>query len=260
MCECIEKQLEECENWGGGMKKDRQFTLREVINQYYNDEDIYEQYADEADTILNSVDKTSIKEKCKEVARQSEKKRIRIGRLCISKVACMFFVICLSIVLTGGIVYAAVLNHIRSIKVEDTGDYGKLDIEYNDIAATGEAQENNPALEILDYYEPAWVPEGYYKETEYRHVMSYDINYRSKDSDVGIYYSQDTSTVKAYYSTENGRSEQVSFGEYFGEYIETGDENYLIVTDGAYIYSLIAQSKNIGKQELIKMIESIIEK
>ena len=40
MCECIEKQLEECENWGVGMKKDRQFTLREVINQYYNDEDI----------------------------------------------------------------------------------------------------------------------------------------------------------------------------------------------------------------------------
>ncbi|MBR5177472.1 MAG: DUF4367 domain-containing protein [Lachnospiraceae bacterium] len=242
------------------MKKDRQFTLREVINQYYNDEDIYEQYADEADAILNSVDKTSIKEKCKEVARQSEKKRIRIGRLCISKVACMLFVICLSIVLTGGIVYAAVLNHIRSIKVQDMGDHGEIDIEYNNVPATGEAQEKNPALEILDYYEPTWIPEGYYKETEHLHVMSYNIIYQSIDFDGDIYYSQYTSSSKHNYSTENGRSEQVSFGEYSGEYIETDDDNYLIVTDDTYIYSLIVQSGDIDKQELIKMIESIIKK
>lgn len=260
MCECIEKQLEECENGGRGMKKDRQFTLREVINQYYNDEDIYEQYSDEADAILNSVDKTSIKEKCKEVARQSEKKRIRIGRLCISKVACMFFVICLSIVLTGGIVYAAVLNHIRSIKVQDMGDHGEIDIDFNNVPATGEAQEKNPTLEILDYYEPAWIPEGYYKENEHRYAMSYSIDYLSKDFNKYIYYSQDTSTVKSNYSTENGSSEQVSFGEYSGEYIETDDSNYLIVTDGTYIFSLISQSENVGRQELIKMIESMIEK
>ena len=242
------------------MKEDKGITLKEAIKLYYGEIDLTDTEKEEIDERLRKIEESGFLERCKEVARQSEKKRVHIWRFCISKVACIVLAICLSVTLTGGIVYAAVLNHIRSIKVEDTGDYGKLDIEYNDIAATGEAQENNPTLEILDYYEPAWIPERYYKETEHRYIMSYSINYRSKYFDGDICYLQYTSSLKSNYSTENGRSEQVSFREYSGEYIETDDENYLIVTDGTYIYSLIAQSKNIGKQELIKMIESIIEK
>ena len=242
------------------MKEDKGITLKEAIKLYYGEIDLTDTEKEEIDERLRKIEESGFLERCKEVARQSEKKRIHIGRFCISKVACIIFVICLSVTLTGGVVYAAVLSHIRSIKVEDMGDYGKLDIEYNDIAATGEVQEKNPALEILDYYEPAWIPDGYYKETEHMYIKSYSVNYLSKDSDGYIYYSQYTSTAKTYYSTENGRSEQVSFGEYSGEYIETDDSNYLIVTDGTYIYSLIAQSGNIGRQELTEMIESMIEK
>lgn len=242
------------------MKDDKGITLKEAIKLYYGEIDLTDTEKEEIDERLRKIEESGFLERCKEVARQSEKKRVHIWRFCISKVVCIVLAICLSVTLTGGIVYAAVLNYIRSIKVQDMGDHGEIDIDFNNVPATGEAQEKNPTLEILDYYEPAWIPEGYYKENEHRYAMSYSIDYLSKDFNKYIYYSQDTSTVKSNYSTENGSSEQVSFGEYSGEYIETDDSNYLIVTDGTYIFSLISQSENVGRQELIKMIESMIEK
>ena len=239
---------------------EEKYSLKEAIDLYFGEPRLTEEEEKQIDERLKKIEESGFLDKCKEVARQSEKKRIRIGRLCISKVACIVFIVCLSTALTGGIVYAAVLNHIQGIQVKDMGNYGELEIDYNDVSVTVENQEKNPPLEILDYYEPTWIPDGYYKDNEHKHIMSYSINYLSKDSDRDIYYSQYTSTAKYYYSTENERPERVSFGEYSGEYIETDDDNYLIVTDGTYIYSLIAQSGDIGKQELIKMIESITEK
>ncbi|MBR5179171.1 MAG: DUF4367 domain-containing protein [Lachnospiraceae bacterium] len=253
--------MKKCDNKNrrsGRVEMDEEkYSLKEAIDLYFGEPRLTEEEEKQIDERLKKIEESGFLDKCKEVARQSEKKRIRIGRLCISKVACIVFIVCLSTALTGGIVYAAVLNHIRGIQVKDKGNHGELEIDYNDVSVTVEKQEKNPALEILDYYEPVWIPEGYYKETEHMHVMSYNTIYQSKEFDGEIYYSQDTSTVKTYYSTENGRSEQVSFREYSGEYIETDDSNYLIVTDGTYVYSLIAQPGNVGRQEMIKMIESI---
>ena len=44
------------------------------------------------------------------------------------------------------------------------------------------------------------------------------------------------------------------FGKYTGEFIETEDGNYLIVTDGTYLYSLIG---NVDYEVMKKIISSI---
>ena len=69
------------------------------------------------------VESKGFKEKLQAIACKNERKRenvIRIGRIYIGKTACFIFVICLSVILTGGIVYAAVQNYIKSIKVNDS--------------------------------------------------------------------------------------------------------------------------------------------
>ena len=43
-------------------------------------------------------------------------------------------------------------------------------------------------------------------------------------------------------------------GEYTGEFIETEESNYLIVTDGIYLYSLIG---NVDYETMEKIISSI---
>ena len=180
----------------------------------------------------------------------NERKRenaIRIGRIYIGKTACFIFVICLSVILTGGIVYAAVQNYIKSIKVNDMGDYSEVEIECNDVPATSKTGE-------FYYYEPVWVPDGYCKTSENKYDMTYVISYKEADFERYINYHQYLPGVKFYYSAENGKIEKVSFGKYSGEYIETYDANYLIVTDGTYIYSLSAES--VYKDDLIKMLDN----
>ena len=237
------------------MKDDKGITLKEAIKLYYGEIDLTDTEKEEIDERLRKIEESGFLERCKEVARQSEKKRIHIGRLCISKVACMIFVICLSVALTGGIVYAAVLNHIRSIKVKDMGDHGELDIEYNDVSATGEDQEKNSALEVFNYYELAWIPDGYSTKSEYKQDMGYSVCLTDTYEHT-ILYRQSLPELNVHYSTENGKSEKVFFGKYKGEYIITEKCNYLIVTDGTYIYSII--SSNIEKEEMIKMIKGEI--
>ncbi len=230
-------------------------SLKDLVKLYYGETSLSAEEEAEVDELRNRVEKSGFLDKCREVARQSEKKRIHIGRLCISKVACMMFIICLFVALTGGIVYAAVLNHIRSIKVKDMGDHGELNIEYNDVSTTGEAQKDNPALEVFNYYEPAWIPDGYSIESEYKQDMGYSV-YLTDTDEHTILYRQSLPELNVHYSTENGKSEKVFFGKYKGEYIITEKCNYLIVTDGTYIYSII--SSCIEKKEMIKMIEGEI--
>jgi hypothetical protein len=44
----------------------------------------------------------------------------------------------------------------------------------------------------------------------------------------------------------------VKFGIFVGEFIETDKSNYLIVTDGVYLYDIIAD--NMNKDSLIRML------
>lgn len=236
----------------GGMSKETGESLEDLVKLYYGETNVSGDEAHEVDELLKKVEKSGFLDKCREVARQKQKERekkyVRIGHRWVSKVAILIIAVIL-ISATGVTVYAAVQNHIQNIKVKGMGDHSEFEIMYND--ASGSERK----VGFL-YYEPEWIPDGYYKGMEYRNETSYSIYYNTGGSDIEIYYSQDVPSVKHRYSTENGIAEQVSFGEYSGEYIETESENYLIVTDGTYIYSLIAQTKDIGKQELKKIIES----
>ena len=200
----------------------------------------------EIDDMIKEVESTGFVEKCREIARQREKKVIRIGYLCINKAACMIFVICFSTVLIGGIAYAAVQKNIQSIQIKDMGDHSEVDLEYNDTTGLNLSK-------IEDYYKPAWIPDGYNIESEYMCDVYYNISYVDSFSSDMIYYSQYLPCAKYHYSTENGKSEKVKFGVYSGEYISTEHETYLIVTDGTYLYSIISGEK-LNKETMIKML------
>ena len=231
---------------------DNEADIRELEELFFEVPDISEEKEKEIDEMIREVERKAFLEKIQALADENERKVIKIGHSYISKVACMIAVICIFVVLTGGIVYAAVLNHIKSINVKDMGDHSELEIEYNDVSDVDAAQKNYGLITDFCYYEPIWVPDGYHMESEYKSDVDYSIVYDTENSESYINYQQYLPFVKHHYSTENGKSESVSFGKYSGEYIETDDANYLIVTDGTYIYSLISES--VYKDEFVKMI------
>ena len=124
------------------------------------------------------------------------------------------------------------------------GDHSEVAVEYN--------PENEEELSAIEtYYKPVLVPDGYHLDSEEKYADKYRLLYISDTGGDRIVYYQTLPSVKAHYNSEGGLSENFAFGRYSGEYIETDSSNYLIVTDGTYIYSLIADTAS--KKELIKM-------
>lgn len=233
---------------GGGMKENEGITLKEAIKLYYGEVTLSEEEEREVDEMLREIEESGFLEKCKEVARQKQKERekkfVHIGRWCISKAACLIIAV-LIVGLLGGTAYAAVRSRIKSIQVADKENHSEVKVEYND---------GNSALSAIeDYYAPTWIPDGYYLSSEVKFEMEYDIVYTNNQGD-RIIYDQYLPKLISHFSTENVEKEEIQFGEYSGWYAETDPEKYLIVTDGTYLYSLIDNTGNIDKQDLIKML------
>ena len=235
---------------------DNETDIRELEELFYEVPDLSEKKEKEIDEMIREVERKAFLEKIQALAEENEKKCqkkvINIGHFGISKVACILVIICLSVVTLGVTAYASIRIYIQSIQVKDMRDHSELEIEYNDVSDVDAAQKNYGLITDFCYYEPIWVPDGYHMESEYKSDVDYSIVYDTENSESYINYQQYLPFVKHHYSTENGKSESVSFGKYSGEYIETDDANYLIVTDGTYIYSLISES--VYKDEFVKMI------
>ncbi|MBR5177419.1 MAG: DUF4367 domain-containing protein [Lachnospiraceae bacterium] len=231
------------------MKENEGITLKEAIKLYYGEVTLSEEEEREVDEMLREIEESGFLEKCKEVARQKQKERekkfVHIGRWCISKAACLIIAV-LIVGLLGGTAYAAVRSHIREIEVNVNGDHSEVEVHYND--------STDETLSVIkDYYLPIWVPEGYWLEAEYRlNERHYKVTYVNEDDEDRINYNQYLPAVNIYYGAEEGIHENVSFGKYTGEYIDSQSTHYLIVTDGTYLYSII--SKKIDKETMMKMI------
>ncbi len=225
---------------------DKRYSFKEALELYYGEPELTEE--EKIDEMLMEIEEHGFQEKCKEIVRkkecEKEGKIIHIGRLRISRVAGLIFLICF-ISVFGVTAYAAVMSYIRGIEVKEMGDHSEVALYYN--------PEKEELSAIETYYKPVWVPDGYNLDSEEKYADKYRLVYISVDNENQIIYSQALPSVKAHYSTEDGVSEKVVFGRYSGEYVETDFENYLIVTDGIYIYSLVADE--VDKQELIKMIQ-----
>lgn len=228
------------------MRNENGESLEDLVKLYYGETNLTEEEAWKVDEMLQNVEESGFLEKCREVAKEKEKKTVRIGRFRFSKVACIIIVICI-ITSLGGNAYAAVLNHIKSIEVVDKEDHYEVNVDYNDDGSKGKAM-----TVIDDYYKPLWVPDGFHIVSESKRDRMYNIVYLSDINNDRIDYAQLLSDVKTYYGAENGTHENISFEDYNGEFVETEEENYLIVTDGNYIYSLIG---NFDKDTFIKMLQ-----
>ncbi len=234
--------------------ENKRYSFKEAIELYYGEPKLTEEEEKVVDEMLKEIEESGFLEKCKEIVREKERERerkiIHIGRLKISRVAGLIFLVCF-ISVFGVTAYAAVMSHIRGIEVNEMGDHSEVAVEYNPEKYNPENEEELSAIET--YYKPVWVPDGYHLDSEEKYADKYRLLYISDTGEDQIVYYQTLPSVKVHYSTEDGLSEKVVFGQYSGEYIETDLSNYLIVTDGTYIYSLIADTA--GKKELIKMIQ-----
>lgn len=246
----MNKNTEIMNNYEGGgvVKEEEAWTLKDAVRLYYGETKLSEEESKQVDEILLSMDKSGLKEKCQKIALEREKKVWHIGRLCLNRVACIIFVACIFLTSTG---FAAYIGYIRNIEVVDKGDHSEVDYTYY------EGSDAVKLSNIKDYYIPTWIPDGYAIDMENKNPQKYSICYVSKENANIIYYHQSLVSVNTYFSTEKGESKDVSFGGFTGQYIETPKVNYLIVTDGEYLYDVIG---DVDKDILEKIIKSIENK
>ncbi len=229
--------------------EDSEVEISNLEGLFYDVPTLSEEEQKEIDKMIKEVEDKGFKDKFFALAEETERKRkniLKIGSLHISKAACMIVIICLSTVLLGVTVYAAVLKHIKSLEVTDKGNYEEVSLAYNDYLDT------SCISKIESFYKPIWIPDDYHVVSENKSESMYSIIYKSDVDGLQIAYNQYLPQINIYFSTENGKHENVAFGGFNGEYIETGRSNYLIVTDGVYLYSIIAD--DIDKQLMIQML------
>lgn len=229
----------------GVMKEEEAWTLKDAVRLYYGETKLSEEESKQVDEILLSMEKSGLKEKCQKIALEKEKKIWHIGKLCLNRVACIIFVACIFLISTG---FAAYMGYIRKIDVVDKGNHSEVDYTYN------EGGDSVKLSSIEDYYKPTWVPAGYRICSEYKNRHDYNANYISEDDRNNIVYNQTLPFINVHFSSEGGIKDDISFGKYNGEFIEKEDYNYLIVTDGVYLYSLIGA---LDRASLVKMMESL---
>lgn len=230
--------------------EEKEITLEEALKLYYDEPEIPEEEKETIDRLIREVEATGFKEKCIQLAREKElerKRKIRIGRWYIPKIACVIICVCM-ISAMGVYGYASFSKHIKGIEVTDLEDHSEVELEYNQESNTNATYCDEV---IEDCFKPKWVPEGYYLKSEFKTDTMYNLIFENESNGLKIHFTQYLPKVKVHYSTEGGTHEKVSFGEYEGEYIETEDEHFLIVTDGTYLYDIIG---NIDEKDLIKML------
>ena len=227
---------------GGEMKEEKEWTLKDAIKMYYGKIELPEEEAKKVDEIFCKMNNSGFKEKCQEIASKNRKKNWHFGRWNISKVACLMTVLCITVVLCG---FTLVMGYIKFLRVKDFDDHSEVETYSDDLI-----DEKTPNV-IETYYEPVWIPEGYRKDYEHKSNVSYLISYISGEDEY-IDDCQNLPVVKTNYGSEQGKHEAVSFGNYSGEFIKTSTNNYLIVSDGVYIYSIIASG--MDKNTMIRML------
>lgn len=224
------------------MKEEKVWTVKEAIKLYFGETKLSDEESRKVDEALQSMNENGFKEKCHELVSKKEKSIWHIGRFGISKVACMVAVVVLVTSLCG---FTVVMGYLKRLHVVEHGDHSEVQINYDDQDSV------NCHRHIETYYEPVWIPDGYNKDYEYKGESSYSIIYVSNDKHLD--YQQYLPNVKYNYGAEIGKHFVVAFGRYSGEFIETEKDNYLIVTDGIYVYSVIAA--NMDKNIMIKMLQ-----
>ena len=240
-----EKIINTTDRGGGEMTDNSRQDLKEIVKAYYGKPTLTPEEAEEVEQLLSKIEASGFKERCCEIAKKQEKKYWHIGKLTLSRVACIIVGICFITLLCG---FTVVSAYIKSLRMENKGNHEEIGYTFNH-----DVDIKSPET-IETYYDPVWVPEGYHLEWAHRNEWSYNIKYVSDDesSDYKISYQQCLPKLNVHLSTENGEHEKVEFGQYSGEYIDTDTSNFLIVTDGIYVYVLI--SEDLVKEDFIKML------
>ena len=230
---------------GGEMTDNSRPDLKEVLKVYYGEPDLTPEESKEVEQMISEVKASGFLEKCHEICKKKEKKYWYIGKMAVNKAACLIGAVCCIFLLCGFTVYSV---YIKNLHLENKGDHEEIGYTLDKNADV----KSPKRIEV--YYDPAWIPEGYHlesvnkQEKEYTIIFSFD-----SEEDFNIYYIQCLPEQNHHLSTENGMREDVSYGKYTGEYISTDSGNYLIVTDGLYVYILMTD-EDISKADLLHML------
>ena len=246
MKEETEEKIVTTDRGGGEMTDNSRPDLKEVLKVYYGEPDLTPEESKEVEQMISEVKASGFLEKCHEICKKKEKKYWYIGKMAVNKAACLIGAVCCILLLCGFTVYSV---YIKNLHMENKGDHEEIGYTLDKNADV----KSPKRIEV--YYDPAWIPEGYHLESVNKQEKEYTIIFSSdsEEDDFNIYYIQSLPGLKHHLSTENGNHEAVSFGRYYGKYVDTDDSNFLIVTDGIYVYILISD-ENINKEDLIRML------
>ena len=241
-----EKIINTTDRGGGEMTDNSRQDLKEIVKTYYGKPTLTPKETIEVEQLLSKIEASGFKEKCCEIAKKQEKKYWHIGKLTLSRVACIIVGICFITLLCG---FTVVSAYIKSLRMENKGNHEEIRYTFDH-----NADIKSPET-IETYFDPVWVPEGYHLESSTKDLLEYRNRYIADDTDVNyrIIYIQGLPYRNYNLSTENGKREVVSFGKYYGEFIVTDRGNYLVVTDGIYIFIIISDEE-LEKENLIEML------
>ena len=167
--------------------EEKEITLEEALKLYYDEPEIPEEEKETIDRLIREVEATGFKEKCIQLAREKElerKRKIRIGRWYIPKIACVIICVCM-ISAMGVYGYASFSKHIKGIEVTDLEDHSEVELEYN--------QESNSTYRpdiIEEYYKPEWLPEGYCLKSEFTTDTIYSLIFENESNGLKIHFIQ----------------------------------------------------------------------
>ena len=162
-------------------RKETGESFKEIIDQYYDESVVPDKMEQEINEAVASFENTEFKDRCMKEIAGRQKNIWRIGRICLSRAAAIAIIICLS-TLSSVLVYAYVSGHIKSIKVNDYEDHGEVEFDLN--------EDMQALTEIEEYKDPVWIPDGYYRYSEFKEKCMNIIEYRSNEDDSLIYYYQ----------------------------------------------------------------------
>ena len=219
------------------------YSFKDTLNIYFGETDFSEDETKDIEEMIKEVESTGFKEKCKEIASKKEKTIWRIGRLYISRAACLVTLICIVAAVSG---FTFVRAYIKMLQVKDLGNHAEVEYLSEDLI-----NGDYPKV-IEEYFEPVWIPEGYTIYRTVRRDVYYHVEYRNNKGE-SILYMQEVLWGNPYYGAEKIQQEDIEFGKYSGELVIDGRDNhyFLMVTDGMYLYSII--TSEIDKETIIKM-------
>ena len=227
----------------------------EVIEVYYGyiGEIYVDTIVDELEDKKEEIKNTSFPKKLdtwiQEYIKQEEKKEKRINLIKNIKKQSKRAAIILLIIIAG---ISTLIFTVEAIRVRVFNFFIERNERYTEIRIEEENNIKTPELDWENYYQPTYMPEGYYFESEEDGGLIKILNYSDGKNQIIITQTNNSAGIQI--DTEDATTEKININ---------GNEGFLIIKEDRSMIFWHNEERsftitgNIKKEEIIKIAESI---